>query len=431
MVAPHTTPSDHDLELLSAYLDGELAHRERISLEQRLDRETELRAALDDLRETVMIVRDLPPLKAPRNFTLDPVLYRRPIPWWQQLFTLGNVLQFSGAVGTMAALLLIVSAFMLGSNSANDGTSAPEAAFEQVAEPGEIAMFASPTRAFEATATLYAMNQATAIANSNTDAAAFDATLETQSEIYATKEISGTMTAESLLFAVTATPWPTQTMPPRLTATMLSTEVMPMGAVESQADTVGGQAFEESTSEGAVSFAAGEDTADDAALPTPQPLIVMPSPMPESPTMLQAQPSASDTEDDDTGEQWVGTPEAALDMADSDVAAGDENATAMREAQSTPSPALKEATASQTPTAMPVASGIGDETNSVGAAPPADMTDGQQDAEAPTPIEPMMAVRNANKDDSRDYTVLAFIGVMLLAVSLVAFMVGRRRSRRA
>ena len=62
---------DADLELLSAYIDSQLASSERAALEQRLRDEPGLRAVLDELRATVGLLRDLEPLKPPRSFTLD------------------------------------------------------------------------------------------------------------------------------------------------------------------------------------------------------------------------------------------------------------------------------------------------------------------------------------------------------------------------
>lgn len=60
-----------DWETLSAYLDGELTERQRQDLEARLTREVNLQAALDELRDTRTALRSLPPLRAPRNFTLS------------------------------------------------------------------------------------------------------------------------------------------------------------------------------------------------------------------------------------------------------------------------------------------------------------------------------------------------------------------------
>ena len=59
-----------DLELLSAYLDGELKSSDSTRLEARLKTDLELVSALNDLRATRTLLRKLPSRKAPRNFTL-------------------------------------------------------------------------------------------------------------------------------------------------------------------------------------------------------------------------------------------------------------------------------------------------------------------------------------------------------------------------
>lgn len=64
--------SSREWELLSAYLDGELTYRERSRLEEKLEVRVELRAALDELRQTTTILRSQPTVRAPRNFTLTP-----------------------------------------------------------------------------------------------------------------------------------------------------------------------------------------------------------------------------------------------------------------------------------------------------------------------------------------------------------------------
>ena len=62
--------NQRDVELLSAYLDGELKPSESARLESRLNSDPELVSVLDDLRATRTLLRRLPQRRAPRNFTL-------------------------------------------------------------------------------------------------------------------------------------------------------------------------------------------------------------------------------------------------------------------------------------------------------------------------------------------------------------------------
>ena len=59
-----------DIELLSAYLDGQLKSSDSTRLESRLKSDTELVAVMDDLRAARNLLRKLPQRRAPRNFTL-------------------------------------------------------------------------------------------------------------------------------------------------------------------------------------------------------------------------------------------------------------------------------------------------------------------------------------------------------------------------
>lgn len=67
-----------DLERLSAYLDGALDQRETARLETRLRQEPELRQALQALRQTVGLLRSVPEVAPPRNFTLSPSMVAGP-----------------------------------------------------------------------------------------------------------------------------------------------------------------------------------------------------------------------------------------------------------------------------------------------------------------------------------------------------------------
>ncbi len=64
------TSSWRDLELLSAYLDGQLPPHQQARLEARLEQDAALRQTLADLRQTRALLRRMPSRRVPRAFTL-------------------------------------------------------------------------------------------------------------------------------------------------------------------------------------------------------------------------------------------------------------------------------------------------------------------------------------------------------------------------
>ena len=64
--------STRDLELISAYIDGELSAREIARLLSRLDREPGLKQALAEMKAVVHQMGSLPEAPLPRSFTLTP-----------------------------------------------------------------------------------------------------------------------------------------------------------------------------------------------------------------------------------------------------------------------------------------------------------------------------------------------------------------------
>jgi hypothetical protein len=92
--------NQRDLELLSAYLDGQLKPSESAHLESRLNSDPQLASVLTDLRATRNLLRKLPARKAPRNFTLtrkmvgqNPPLPRA-YPWLRFASALATLLLF-------------------------------------------------------------------------------------------------------------------------------------------------------------------------------------------------------------------------------------------------------------------------------------------------------------------------------------------------
>jgi hypothetical protein len=152
-----TTPQnrqlgDDELDLLSAYMDNQLAAAERGALEQRLGREPALRAALDELRATVALLHELTPLPPPRSFALDPAAFaprRAPLFGWLRL----------GA--TLASVLLAITFAVEFVGNAGTPTSAPIAGAPAAAAP-TAAMAESQRSALSATAAPAAIEPAPA-----------------------------------------------------------------------------------------------------------------------------------------------------------------------------------------------------------------------------------------------------------------------------
>jgi hypothetical protein len=71
--------SHRDYEQISAYLDGGLKPKERARVEARLQSNDALQAALQEIRKTRSLLRSLPRMRSPRNFTLTPAMVGKPV----------------------------------------------------------------------------------------------------------------------------------------------------------------------------------------------------------------------------------------------------------------------------------------------------------------------------------------------------------------
>src|SRR5688572_8345264 len=88
-------------ELLSGYIDGTLNNAERAALETRLAQDADLRRELAALQQTVMLVKNLPTLKAPRNFTITPQMVKRRQP---------RILSLLPVLSAAAAMVVLILA---------------------------------------------------------------------------------------------------------------------------------------------------------------------------------------------------------------------------------------------------------------------------------------------------------------------------------
>lgn len=112
MNAPRPDLSERDAELLSAYLDEHLSAAERAELEARLQSDSELRAELIALRQTLRLVRELPTLRAPRDLRLRPEQVA-PVPQLVVLPRAPRVWRVLGAAAAGLALVLVGGLFLL------------------------------------------------------------------------------------------------------------------------------------------------------------------------------------------------------------------------------------------------------------------------------------------------------------------------------
>jgi hypothetical protein len=402
MAASHTPLSERDLELLSAYLDGALTDRERQALEQRLAHDHALRAELDHLHETVALVHDLPRLKAPRRFTLDPAVYGRKMPWWRRVVTLETALQLSGALGAATSLAIIVLAVVLSSRGTTKKAEVQPAADES----------------------------AFAITNAQPTSLATLLTAEQTSIAYAGEGLfQATMAMQSTFYA--GTPFPSPTAVPSGAAMLMVPAGTPTGAAigaqvepqaapseeTSMADNI--PLTESAEAEAPAPLAAGEPSALGGAA---APGVAAPPSGPESETGAVQAPQAA--------APAVGTfGEGAANESQATPSSGQPLA-ASRAGTPTPEPALEQAAIatekgpSPTPPRSPTAS----------AAAPTATPAPLEIAQAPAGQDAFKAGaerRTPEKSTSRNLWWLAVLGGVMLVVSVGLLMAGHRRARRA
>lgn len=138
--------NQRDLELLSAYLDGQLTPSDSARLETRLKSDGQLASTLDDLRAARTLLRQLPKRRAPRNFTLTRKMVglNPPLPRAYPAFRFATVVAtllffFTFGINALAPQLAQAPAFGFGGAAA---TEAP--AFAQQAPIMEAAATEAP-----------------------------------------------------------------------------------------------------------------------------------------------------------------------------------------------------------------------------------------------------------------------------------------------
>jgi hypothetical protein len=99
--------TDHDFELLSAFLDGELGPTETAEIESRLQDEPELERTLAELRWLSAGLRRLPARRAPRRYWLTPDIVGQRTRTWRL-----PALRLASAVLALALVAVIGLDFM-------------------------------------------------------------------------------------------------------------------------------------------------------------------------------------------------------------------------------------------------------------------------------------------------------------------------------
>lgn len=161
-----TQPTFRDVELLSAYLDGQLPPADAARLEMRLKSDPQLRTVHADLTQSRTILRQLPARRAPRNFMLTPRMagvkppLPRSFPFLRLASALATLLLFFSFTAnlTFPALSAVRSAAPMaaafgkggGGNETSAAEALPAAAPPALEAPAMAAPLAAPTESIEA-----------------------------------------------------------------------------------------------------------------------------------------------------------------------------------------------------------------------------------------------------------------------------------------
>ncbi len=97
-----TPISEQQQELLSAALDGQLSAAEQAQLDQQLEHDLGLATEFAELRSMQALLQELPPVRPPRSFTLDPVIHAPKRRFWLSGWT-----RWVSVVGMFALVLTV------------------------------------------------------------------------------------------------------------------------------------------------------------------------------------------------------------------------------------------------------------------------------------------------------------------------------------
>ena len=135
------------LRLLSAYLDGEVTASERRMVAEHLSECGACTSELEELKMTVVLLRDLPDLPVPRSFTLE----REPVPADGGTGLLRAARLATAAAGSLAAAMLVgtmaVGVFIEGMDDSEPASDSPATMVEAAPAPAAQPMSAAPAPA--------------------------------------------------------------------------------------------------------------------------------------------------------------------------------------------------------------------------------------------------------------------------------------------
>jgi hypothetical protein len=133
--------SDRDLEMLSAYLDGEISRKDRERLEARLLEDKDLSNTLKQLRRTRQVMRSLPSMRAPRNYFVTAEMVGQK----ETVSRAFPVLRFASALASVLFILLFLgdllvprTGLMISSKTVQVAETIMEAAEPPVSEAPQI-----------------------------------------------------------------------------------------------------------------------------------------------------------------------------------------------------------------------------------------------------------------------------------------------------
>jgi hypothetical protein len=118
-----------DYRMISAYIDGRCSVREKIAVERLLESDADFKKAVSEFNRSKKMLKVIPQVKAPRNFTLSPAM----APQKPQRFFLAPTLNYAALAAVVLFVFLFAGSNLLPLANAKRAM-APEAAMMTAAD---------------------------------------------------------------------------------------------------------------------------------------------------------------------------------------------------------------------------------------------------------------------------------------------------------